>query len=382
MKLFLNIVVLIFICLTINLSSCAPYKSYINHDDKLVFHDIKKVKSHPENQDYIEKLNSDYEKAKALKLDIIRNDIKHKGKGVRWKETLNNLLVLQEMYEKIQDINEANIVVTNCKDFSGRIEKVKLKGSQEYYELGNLYLSYQTKGAARKAYQFFVDCNLLIEGYKDVKIKLALAKENATTHVGINPVKYYGQGLANFGYDSDFYQFKLISDLNNRSYEFVSFYSTREIKSLNIKADIFVNLTIDKVFVGLVDYQTQRHHRTKQVQIGFTKSIPPKPIYKNHEATVIFNKKYMFAEANMYCSIVKNESNYSLFYQGFPTTYSWDASWGSYTGDADALTLSDWEVIHSIRDPNPPSNREVSRVLLEDSYQDCISAITDVTVFF
>lgn len=352
----------------------------MNHEDHDVFHYIRKVDHNPTKKSYQDKLLESYSSARDLKKLQIKQAIKNEGKGDRWKVVLNDLLILQEMHDKINASPAASAVILDAKDYSSRITKVREKGALEYYELGELSLSYGTREHAQKAYSYYIESSNMIRSYKDVDAKIVEAKKMGTLHVVVNSVNYNNYDWGHYGFQDDYIQRKIVSDLNARSYVFTKFYDLKSSEISDVKIDYTLNVVIDRLYLSPPAEHNDVFDRVKKVKVGETRSEPPKPIYETYKAIMFVYERTLFAEANLFCEIISEPSNRLLYSEQFPSQYNWTKSWGRYTGDQRALTSSDWVLINN--NQMAPSDNYITRELMDLSYEKCIQSLSHNELFY
>jgi len=256
-----------------------------------------------------------------------------------------------------------------------------LKAAEEYYTEGMYYLSYNNRPYAKKAYDKFVKANNAYPNFRDVTKQLSISLEKATIKVLVRPVNYKNFGWSYWGFQNDYLQYKMVNDLNNSSYKDVRFYTDADVASQHIQTDRVVTLDFNDLFVGPVYSQNNTINRSKQIKVGETKSIPPKPIFETAKATVYISQRIMQSRATLECRIYDWSTGNNIMLDRFPDNYTWRQEWGRYTGDSRALEPSDWTLINARPGNTTPSRNDIARRLIDNCYNSLLSRIRNGVKF-
>ena len=149
----------------------------------------------------------------------------------------------------------------------------------------------------------FVKANNAYPHYRDVEDRIREAREMATIKVVVKPVNYYNNSWNYWGFNNDYLQYAMVRDLNNASYSNVRFYTDREAEANFIRADRIVELNFNDLYIGSVYTDRYTIQRSKKIEIGQTRSVPPKPVYKTVTATVQVSRSILQSRASLDCRI-------------------------------------------------------------------------------
>lgn len=366
------------------LTACSPTKQIEKRytpDDKLVFDLIERLKKNPNDADAAKQLPEAYEQAAEVRKNINSNTFNNMNEGDRWIEISKQLLVAQQLYSEIKGSLVISKIIPNPWDPTVKIQEAKQKAAEEYYNQGQQYLTYNNRPYARKAYDMFVKANTAYPNYKDVREMMQQSQLLATIKVVVNQVNYDNYGWNYWGFNNDYLQYKITRDLNNSSYRDVKFYSEDEARRLNIRPDRIVNLTFTDLYIGQLFNDRYSIDRSKQIEVGQTKTIPPQPIYETVKATVYVTRRVLQSRASLECRIYDWASNRNILFDRFPDNNTWKDESARYTGDKRALEQSDWNLINNSSNINPPSRNELAQRLIDNCYNQLLSRIRNGVSF-
>jgi hypothetical protein len=366
------------------LTACSPTKQIEKRytpDDKLVFDLIERLKKNPNDADAAKQLPEAYEQAAEVRKNINSNTFNNMNEGDRWIEISKQLLVAQQLYSEIKGSPVICKIIPNPWDPTVKIQEAKQKAAEEYYNQGQQYLTYNNRPYARKAYDMFVKANTAYPNYKDVREMMQQSQLLATIKVVVNQVNYDNYGWNYWGFNNDYLQYKITRDLNNSSYRDVKFYSEDEARRLNIRPDRIVNLTFTDLYIGQLFNDRYSIDRSKQIEVGQTKTIPPQPIYETVKATVYVTRRVLQSRASLECRIYDWASNRNILFDRFPDNNTWKDESARYTGDKRALEQSDWNLINNSSNINPPSRNELAQRLIDNCYNQLLSRIRNGVSF-
>ncbi|MBN8673137.1 MAG: hypothetical protein J0L56_03320 [Chitinophagales bacterium] len=373
-----------FLLFSLILSACSPTKQIEKRytpDDKLVFDLIERLKKNPNDAEAAKQLPEAYEQAAEVRKNINSNTFNNMNEGDRWIEISRQLLVAQQLYSEIKGNTVISKIIPNPWDPTVKIQEAKQKAAEEYYNQGQRYLTYNNRPYARKAYDMFVKANNAYPNYKDVREMMEQSKLLATIKVVVNPVNYDNYGWNYWGFNNDYLQYKIIRDLNNSSYRDVKFYSEDEARRLNIRPDRIVNLAFTDLYIGQLFNDRYSIDRSKQIEVGQTKTNPPQPIYETVKATVYVTRRVLQSRASLECRIYDWASNRNILFDRFPDNNTWKDESARYTGDKRALEQSDRNLINNSSNINPPSRNELAQRLIDNCYNQLLSRIRNGVSF-
>lgn len=361
-----------------SIASCGPsgqLKKHYSPEDKTVFELLERLSKSTADQAAIDELPSAYRFAAEKRKQLNEANYNTLPPGDRYMQLVKEYEVVQQLYEKISAIPVAKNAVPDLWDPAAAIVKAKNNAAKEYYNQGLDYMNYDNRRAARNAYDYFSKANSIIPGYQNVRALMQQASERAIIKVIVRAPNYYNHSWGYWGFQNDWLQQQIINDLNAQSFRDVRFYSDWEANAKRIRADRMVELNFTELYVGQLFNNRYTIDRSKQIQTGTTKSIPPKPIYKTVYAKLFVNSRYMQSRATLECRIYDQANGNNLLYDRFPDNYDWRVEAATYTGDQQALQPSDWDKINNNGNINPPGRTQVADRLIRNCYNLLLSRI-------
>jgi hypothetical protein len=348
-------------------SSTAPLSRYYTFEDKNVFELIDKLNKNPNDNLTAELLPKAYKEAADKRRSANQATLHSGNLGDRYMQINTELLVMQKMYQAVKSSPAASKALPSPWDPSKALASTREKAAKEYYAQGIENLNYNNRQYALKAYDFFRKTNEVMPGYENVRNLMSEALEKGTLKVVVEPVNYYRFSWSYWGFQNDYLQYQMVSDLNAGSYNSTRFYTDADASTQRVQADRLVQMNFIDLYVGPVSSNRYTIQRSTQIQTGTTKSIPARPVYTTVKATVYVNRSIMQSNATLECRIYDYVSGNNILYDRFPNQYTWQEETASFRGDERALTLDDRNMINSSTS-RPPSRNEIAEKLIRDCY--------------
>ncbi|MEO6537249.1 MAG: hypothetical protein ABIT07_10320 [Ferruginibacter sp.] len=357
------------------LASCGSTKNYLERSDQ-----DKAL------QDAVKRLNKNASDENALKaIPILYADIQQNhlakiksyrtGKDLtRWDKIINEYEGLQNAYTAVINSTPAFKLV-NAQNFSTNILEAKQEGADQYYQLAQTFLDNGGRDNAKKAYTYFKKSDKYIPGFKDAKVKMDQAFENAVVNVIINPVEdnsfFFNSGWGNTGYNysNEYFQQTLIRDLQNTGSAnryAARFYTDWEARRENIHPDWVVDLRLRDMDIPYPVNYTYRRNASARIQAGSDTS--GHPIYQTVYATINITRMSFTARANMEVSINDIATGRNISFRNFREDYRWQQEAGNYSGDSRALNANDWSIINNNNNYNTPRKEDILGELYRKIY--------------
>ena len=362
-------------------SSTSHIENRYTADDKTVFDLLERLKKNGNDAEAARLLPDAYKQSAEVRKAMNSNTYNNMSAGDRWMEIANQLLVAEKMYTQIKSIPAASKVIPDPWSPTIKIQEAKQKAAEEYYTEGTQYMTYNNRAYAKKAYDMFVKANIAYPNFRDVNSRISIAKELSTIKVLIRPVNYNNFGWSYWGFQNDYLQYKMVRDLNNSSFSDVRFYTDADVSAQRIQTDKVVTLNFNDLFVGTIYNDNKTINRSKQIQVGETRSVPPQPIYENVKATVYITRRVLQSHASLECRIYDWNSGNNILFDRFPDTYTWTQESARYTGDKRALEQSDWNLINNPPNGNTPTRNEIVQRLIDNCYNSLLSRIRNGVKF-
>lgn len=350
-------------------------KKYYTPEDKTVFELLERLQKNATDKEAIDLLPDAYKIALDKRKALNEANYTTLPPGDRYMNLVKEYGVMQQMFEQINTVPAAKKVVADLWDPSVEIIKAKNNAAKEYYNQGLEYMTYDNRQAAKSAYDYFSKANRVLPGYENVRTLMTEALDRATIKVIVRAANYYNYGWNYWGFQNDWLQNQIISDLNAQSYSGVRFYSDFDAHSRKIRADRVVELNFTELYVGQAFNDRYTINRSTQIQTGSTKSNPPQPIYSNVYTKVYVTKRYMQSRATLESRIYDQATGQNLLYDRFPGSDDWRIETATYTGDKRALEPSDWALINNSNNTITPTRAQVADRLVRSCYNLLISRI-------
>jgi len=373
-----------FLILIIGAYSCKTSKGYLErgNPDRSLQDAVKKLCKSADDEKAIEALPVLYANIKASRLEKIKMYSASKDLA-RWDKIINEYQGLQNAYNSIMACPAAFKVVVP-QSYNDNIIETNNLAAQEYYDYAQSYFVKSGKDNAKIAYIYFDKTNKYIFEFKDVKEKMAQAFKNAIVLVVVNQVEdgsyFNNNGWGNYGanYSNDYFQQKLLRDLNAASNRYPAlFYTDWEVKRDNIKADWVVFLRLRDLYIPPPEYSYATKNESANIKIG--KDSTGKPIYKTVYATVKITKAFFTARGDMEVNIRDLFSGRDISYRSCKEEFSWGEEKATYSGDSQALSTRDVELInHTV---TPPRKEEVLNELYRKIYPEVLNNIINAVSF-
>jgi hypothetical protein len=354
---------------------------YYTAEDKTVVELTERIAKSAADKEALNLLPQAYTAVLNQRRDLSAASYPGLATGDKYLAIVKEWSVMQQLYDKISAVPAAAKVVTNLWNPASSIEEAKRKAAREFYNQGLEYLTYDNRNAARSAYDNFKKASDIIPGYENSRQLMQEAFEKATVKVIVRAPNYYNQGWNYWGFQNDWLQQQIISDLNARAYADVRFYSDWDASSRRIRPDRVVDMRFTDLFVGQVYTNRRTIQRSAQIQTGSTKSNPPQPVYTTVRATVYVTERYMASRAMLECRIYDYATGRNILFDNFPGNDNWRVQTATYTGDSRALLAEDWALINNNTPIQTPTRAQVADRLIRQCYNLLLSRINSGVQF-
>ncbi len=370
--------------LAIGVYSCKTSKGYLErgNPDRSLQDAVKKLCKKDDDQKAAEALPVLYANIKASRLEKIKTYSASKDLG-RWDKIIDEYQGLQNAYNSIMACPAAFKIVIP-QSYNDNIIEANNLAAQEYYDYAQSYFIKSGKDNAKIAYVYFDKTNRYVSEFKDVKEKMIQAFKNATVLVVINQVEdgsyFNNNGWGNYGanYSNDYFQQKLLRDLNTTNNRYPAlFYTDWEVKRDNIKADWVVFLRLRDLYIPYPEYSYTTKNESANIKIG--KDSTGKPIYKTVYATVKITKAFFTARGQMEVNIRDVISGRDISYKACKDEFVWEEEKATYSGDSQALSTRDLELLNHTA--TPPRKEEILNELYRELYPQVLNNIINAAAF-
>ena len=356
------------------LTSCGSSKNFLERkdEDKALQDAVKKLNKSPDNSDAlgaIPILYNNIQLAHAAKI----NSYKSSKDVARWDKIIAEYTQLQSAYTAIINSTPAFRLVTP-KSFETELLESRQNGADEYYALGQAALNEGSRENSKLAYNYFKKAEKFIPGYRDAKLQMANAYENAIVNVVINPVEdnsfffNTGWGNAGYNYSNEYFQQTLVRELANQNTNRypARFYTDWEARRDNIKPDWVIDLRLRNMDIPYPINNTYTRQASAKVQSG--KDTSGNNIYQTVYATMNITRSSFTARGDMEVTIKDLATGRNISYRTYREDYRWEQEKASYSGDSRALDANDWNIINNTNFNNTPRKEDILNELYRKIY--------------
>ncbi|MES2774119.1 MAG: hypothetical protein V4722_08035 [Bacteroidota bacterium] len=368
MKIIYTITALAFL-----LIGCASSKFDTSPTTNSVEKLIKKYNKKPEDTAVLNRLVFGYNLLHEQYLQEIET-LKYRNTPQHW-EAISNL------YGKLNDLNSNAAKnkdlydLLQPKNYDADINQAMLNAADGYYGFAEDLMYNNNWRDAREASTFLTKVKSLAgNNYKDVADMAAQAREIATVDILIQPIR--SEGLyTNSGYYGNQQNNRLTDQLVRDMGGEWSTYGRYRVFAAetyfdNTKAPDWIAEPVWTYWrTSPVQYNTTKRTVNKQKQIG-TDTLN-RPVYKTITAILTITQATVNTDGRMELRIndVKDRSNVGN--RTWNENYCWTQTYASYTGDGDALSNEDWNLVRQQR-TNPPREGQLQAEILQRIYPDML----------
>lgn len=356
------------------LTSCGNSRNFLqrSNEDKALQDAVKKLNKSPDNADALGALPILYSNIQLAHLSKIKS-YGSSSDVARWDKIISEYAELQSAYTAIINSTPAFRLVTP-KSYETELLESRQNGADEYYALGQAALNEGSREQSKTAYNYFKKAEKFIPGYRDAKLQMANAYENAIVNVVINPVEdnsfffNTGWGNAGYNYSNEYFQQALVRELANQNTDRypARFYTDWEARRDNIKPDWVIDLRLRNMDIPYPITNTYTRQASAKVQSG--KDTSGNTTYQTVYATLNVTRSSFTARGDMEVTIKDLATGKNISYRTYREDYRWEQEKASYSGDSRALDANDWNTINNNNFNNAPRKEEILNELYRKIY--------------
>jgi hypothetical protein len=237
-------------------SSCSSGKQlYIQGNYyEAVIKSVVKLRKDPGHENSVLTLGQAYPLAVKYYEDRVQNSVVSTVQ-FKWLGAVESYGTLQSMHDEIRRCPGALKVIPAPNDYTQKLNEARTNAAEEYYVAGVSELSFGSRDRAKTAHSYFVKCNEIIPGYKDVVSRIEQAMWAATLKIMVEPVA----SAKKYGVTADAFDKRVAESMRSFAKDpYVKVMSAQELRERNLKADQIVRITLDQFDIGkAVVQQTQ-----------------------------------------------------------------------------------------------------------------------------
>lgn len=271
----------------------------------------------------------------------------------RWDKILKEYNALQQLNGAVASSSAASKLVSP-ESYTAKIAVIKEKASAEYYEAALDIMMQGDVNSFRKAYDMFAKVNSYVPGYKDVRSKMEIARQNGVLNVVINPITdqtffYRDMGPNRYGnsFNSDRLQTSLVRDLGGdfSRNNFARFYTNWEAQRARVDVDWVVDIMWTQLDIPRPYSQEYSKNLSRQIQVG--KDTSGKPVYETVTGTLYVTRQYFTARGELEVRVTDAVSRMNVNLNRYSSNFDWEQRYATYRGDPRALTDEDRFLINN-----------------------------------
>ena len=319
--------------------SCASSKKSLQRGDyySAVMEAIRQLRSSPNNKKQQQVLSQAYPLLQENSLRKIKNAMELNATN-KYSIAADEYITLNRVADAIFTSPRALQIIPYPQQYNRELSEVLSKAAEEAYQLGEMQLRFNTIEGAREAYLNFMKADEYINGYRDVKTKIALALEMATFKIivkkPVTPQRY--QLTSDFFYNNLMAQ---ISRITGNS--FVRFYTEEEAyRERLMQPDQYLLLDFEDFSVGNIRESKSTVELSRDSVLVGTTTVNGRSqnVYGRVKAEFTSFRREVSAQGVLSAKIVNAANNRVEQHRNFPGTFVWFNEWATYKGDERALT--------------------------------------------
>ncbi|MEO7310876.1 MAG: hypothetical protein ABIX01_10800 [Chitinophagaceae bacterium] len=298
------------------------------------------------------------------------------------RNTPRNWEAVSDLYGKVNELNTNAskngdlYELLQPKNYNADINDAMLHAANGYYEMSIDLVNADNWREAREASTYLDKIKRLAgSNFKDAAQLTAKAMELATVDILIQPVRnegfYYNNSNYGNQYDANRLSDQLVRDMGGEwsTYGRYRVYAADRYYNNGKDPDWIAEPLWTYWKTNPVQYNTSKRTVTKQIQTG--KDSANRPIYKTISAVVRITQTTVTADGRLELRIsdVKNQATVNS--RTWNENYCWTQTYSSYTGDKDALSDEDWNLVRTQRN-SPPREEQLQSEVLQKIYPDML----------
>lgn len=283
---------------------------------------------------------------------------------LKWEWMYNEYASLQRLYQAVYKAPSVQTII-NPVNYSSQLTGYAEKAGLVRYQRGVAFMQRYDKQSYRQAYREFQTALRFLPGDRETIRKMNEAYEYAVINVIVLPIQQHG-GYINSSYSSGINSFDevIIQNLvQDRSQEFVRFYSIWEAQNRNIRMDYEVEIQMAGINIGHYDdYRTTRK-ASREVVIR-ERVIKPDSVVRDFGwvyANITTTRRTKNSNALLTIN-VRDQNGRWIWSDNVVANHNWSTEFTDYSGDARALSDADRQIIERRRDFSPTES-EILRAL-------------------
>ncbi len=349
------------------LFSCASSKKYdTNPTTNSVENLVKKYNRKPADTALLNKLVNSY--------NLLHNQYLGEAEILINRNTPQSWEAAANIYSKLNDLNATTakndelFTLLNPKSYVSVMENARLQAADGYYNLAIENLNNNDWRSAREASTYLNKVKSLGGNqYKDLKQLIPQAREAGMVDIIVEPLRTDGLYFNNrfdMGNQSGYrLADQLVTDMGGqwntngryRIHTAGRYFNNRK------EPDWVAQPAWTSWNANPIRYSTNKRNVSKQIQTG--KDTLNRPIYKTVTAILTITEAVVSADGRVEMRINDVKNRQSISSHSWAESYTWKQTWATYTGNGDALSDEDWNLVRQQRNNEPDEDRLQSEIL-------------------
>jgi hypothetical protein len=313
---------------------------------------VKKLQRKPQDETAARLLAPAYDHAQEIHEGRV-NAFLRSNNQLKWENVRTEYRALQQLYTAIHN-SPAAMRLVQPKDYRDAITGAQENAAEARYDRGMTLLDRGDKTSARQAYDEFAAALKLVPNYRDAKERRDEAFQLGVINVVVSQIEVRSPF---FQFSADQFRDYLVRNLQTRNINrFVQFYDERIARNDNIRPDEYIALRFYDFEVGQTYVDRFQRDVSKEIVTGSTKDTSGRVIdlYETVRATLFITKKTVVSRGLLDYQITNTTNGQLLRSDRIPGSYTWQNQFGTYRGDARALSDEDKLLIGGRDIPPPP----------------------------
>ena len=368
----------LFLCaiICVAVSCISPSKLYNNGKYyQACIEAIHKLRSAPDKTDMQDILVKAYPMAVNMALRDINNALQSNS-ITKYDVVINQYEQMNRLANEIYTCPKAHELIPSPHGFHAELQQAKNIAAEHYYNLGIKALNERTVAQAKLAYQYFVNANNYVNGYRDVISKINESLYEATLRVIVEAPKT----PTRFQISADFFYSNLITEMNRTNQSrFVRFYTPEEAQYDRVSSPHqYIALDFIDFSVGNIK-ESRSSKDVKRDSVPIVVEIDGKKVtaYTTVKAVFTTYKREIISGGKLHVRVIDAINNRVIEQRTFDGSYVWTSIWGSYTGDDRALS-SEQKRLATQQATLPPPNQDLFIEFTKPIYSQVVSYIRNV----
>jgi tetratricopeptide (TPR) repeat protein len=322
------------------LLSCSTGKKALERGDyyAATLQAVHRLRSNPDSKKALAAIRDSY--PMALKYYQGRIDYALQSGGqFRYSEIVDYYEKMNRMSDEISRCPAALNLFPSLNYYTYELVQAKEKAAEEQYSAALAYEKLNTRESWKEAYFCYQRADRFVSAYKDVRLRMQVAKSNATLKVIVEQIPV----PRNYQITSDFFLEQILEALSHDcSSEFVEYFSPESAQNAGIKSpDQVLRMNFDDFTIGQIyDKETVKELSRDSVVVG-TYTLPngtKKNVYNTVKAKLTSYRREVISKGLLDVTITGVQLNNIIQERKFPGQFVWFTEWGFFNGDERALT--------------------------------------------